>query len=87
VTQQALVAASYQRLDEHENAVKHYQLALAQDANDARNWIGLGISQENTAALEDALNSYRRAVELGGLNSRLRAFVAARSSTLEQVLN
>jgi len=86
-TQQALVAASYQRLDEHEEAVRHYQLSLAQDANNARNWIGLGISQENTAALAEALNSYQQAVKLGGLNSRLRAFVAARSSTLEQVLN
>jgi hypothetical protein len=86
-TQQALVAASYQRLDEHEDAVRHYQLSLAQDANNARNWIGLGISQENTAALAEALNSYQQAVKLGGLNSRLRAFVAARSSSLEQVLN
>jgi hypothetical protein len=86
-TQQALVAASYQRLDEHEDAVRHYQLSLAQDANNARNWIGLGISQENTAALAQALNSYQRAVKLGGLNSRLRAFIAARSSSLEQVLN
>ena len=87
VTQQALVAASYQRLDEHENAVKHYRLALAQDANNARNWIGLGISQEHTAALEAALDSYQRAVKLGGLNSRLRAFVDARRNTLSQVLN
>jgi Tfp pilus assembly protein PilF len=87
VNQQALVAASYQRLDEHQDAVKHYRLALAQNANNARNWIGLGISQEHTAALEEALNSYQRAVKLGGLNSRLRAFVDARSSTLSQVLN
>lgn len=87
VTQQALVAASYQRLDEHQDAIKHYQMALAQDTNNARNWIGLAISQENTAALEEALNSYRRAARLGGLNGRLRAFVASRSSALEQVLN
>ena len=87
VTQQALVAASYQRLDEHENAVRHYRLALAQDANNARNWIGLGISQEHTAALEEALDSYQRAVKLGGLNNRLRAFIATRSSALGQVLN
>ena len=85
--QQALVAASYQRLDEHEDAVKHYQLALAQDASNARNWIGLGISQENTAALEEALNSYQRAAKQGSLNSRLRAFIAGRSNALRQVLN
>ena len=85
--QQALVAASYQRLDEHEEAAKHYQLALAQDASSARNWIGLGISQENTAALEAALSSYQRAAALGGLNSRLRSFIASRSGALRQVLN
>ena len=85
--QQALVAASYQRLDEHEDAVKHYQLALAQDASNARNWIGLGISQENTAALEQALNSYQRAAKLGNLTSRLRAFTTGRSHALRQVLN
>jgi hypothetical protein len=85
--QQALVAASYQRLDEHEEAVKHYQLALAQDASIARNWIGLGISQEHTAALEAALNSYQRAAKLGSLNSRLRNFIASRSNALRQVLN
>jgi hypothetical protein len=85
--QQALVAASYQRLDEHEKAAKHYQLALAQDASNARNWIGLGISQENTAALEAALSSYQRAAKLGGLNSRLRSFIVSRSTALRQVLN
>ena len=87
VAQQSLVAASYQRLDKHRDAIKYYQMALAHDANNARNWIGLAISQENTAALEEALSSYRRAAALGGLNRRLRAFVASRSSTLEQVLN
>ena len=57
--QQALAAASHQRLDEHEEAVQYYGLALAQDATNARNWIGLGISQENTAAPRSALESYQ----------------------------
>jgi len=84
---QALVAASYQRLDEHESAVRHYQLALEQDAANAKNWIGLGISQEQTAALEGALHSYRQAAKLGNLNNRLQAFVDNKSRTLRQVLN
>jgi len=84
---QALVAASYQRLDEHESAVRHYQLALEQDAANAKNWIGLGISQEQTSALEDALYSYQRAAKLGNLNNRLQAFVDNKSRTLRQVLN
>ncbi len=85
--QQALVAASYQRLDEHEAAVSFYQRALKQDAANAKNWIGLGISQEHTAALEDALSSYQQALDLGTLNTRLQAFVDKRSDTLRQVLN
>jgi len=85
--QQALVAASYQRLDEHADAIRHYQLALKQDSSNAKNWIGLGISQEHSTKLEAALESYQRAIQLGNLNSRLQAFVNQRSSTLRQVLN
>ncbi len=85
--QLALVAASHQRLDEHDDAVRHYLLALEQDAGNAHNWVGLGISQEHTAALEDALNSYQRAGRLGGLNDRLQAFIIQRSDTLRKVLN
>ena len=85
--QQALVAASYQRLDEHERAIRHYQLALEQDATNAKNWIGLGISQEHTAAFDGALNSYQRAAKLGNLNSRLQAFVDKKRRALAQVLN
>jgi hypothetical protein len=86
-SQLALVAASYQRLDEHENAVRHYQQALKLDSTNARNWIGLGISQEHSATLEDALHSYRQAGKLGNLNQRLQAFVEKRTATLGQVLN
>jgi len=85
--QQALVAASYQRLDEHESAVRHYQLALEQDVANAKNWIGLGISQEQTAVLEGALYSYQQAANLGNLNNRLQAFVDKKRQTLRQVLN
>ncbi len=85
--QQALIAASYQRIDEHAAAVRHYRLALTREPANARNWIGLGISQEHTAALDDALRSYQRAEKLGGLSNRLRAFVDERSKGLKQVLN
>jgi tetratricopeptide (TPR) repeat protein len=85
--QQALLAASYQRLEEHDSAIRYYQLSLKQDSSNAKNWIGLGISQEHIAALEDALNSYQQAAKRGNLNNRLRAFIAKRSKTLRQVLN
>ena len=85
--QQALVAASYQRLDQHADAIRHYRLALQQDAGNAKNWVGLGISQEHSSELVSALDSYQRAGRLGTLNRRLRAFVDKRSDTLRQVLN
>lgn len=85
--QRALVAASYQRLDQHADAIRHYRLALQQDASNAKNWVGLGISQEHSSQLAAALDSYQRAGRLGTLNRRLRAFVDKRSDTLRQVLN
>ena len=85
--QQALVAASYQRLDEHADAIRYYRLALQQDATNAKNWIGLGISQEHSSELAAALDSYQRAGRLGTLNQRLQAFVDKRSATLRRVLN
>jgi len=84
---QALLAASYQRLDEHEAAIRHYQLALQQDAQNARNWVGLGISRDQNAEFAEALDAYQEASRLGGLNARLQAFVQRRSDNLRQVLN
>lgn len=85
--QQALLAASYQRLDEHVAAIRHYQLALQQDTQNARNWVGLGISQEQNAAFGAALDAYQEASRLGSLNARLQAFVVRRGEQLRKVLN
>ncbi len=87
VNQQSILAASYQRLDQHENAERYYTLALDQNVTNARNWIGLAISQEQNASLQDALDSYQTASNLGNLNSRLQAFVEKRSDNLNKVLN
>ena len=85
--QQALLAASYQRLDQHAEAMHYYKLALLQDGDNARNWIGLGISQEYSSALDDALASYQQAMKFGGLSARLQAFVETRSDRLKAVIN
>jgi tetratricopeptide (TPR) repeat protein len=87
VNQQSILAASYQRLDQHKNAERYYNLALKQNANNSRNWIGLAISQEHNSKLEAALDSYQTASNLGDLNSRLQSFAAKRSDTLKKVLN
>ena len=86
-TQLALLAASYQRLEQHQQAVRYYQQSLDKNGRQARIWIGLGISQEQTAQLEGALQSYRMATMLGNLNTRLQIFVGKRTRQLEQTLN
>ncbi len=86
-SQQALLAASYQRLDQHAEAMRYYKLALVQDSDNARNWIGLGISQEYSSAFVDALASYQQAMKFGGLSVRLQAFVETRSDKLKAVIN
>jgi len=85
--QHALIAASYQRLDQHQEAMLYYEQALLQDPQNARNWVGLGISQEYSSRHGEALASYQRAGRLGSLNERLRAFAAERSARLQQVVN
>lgn len=86
-TQLALLAASYQRLDQHQQAVRYFKQSLAMDRNKTKNWIALGISQEQTAQLQDALQSYRTASKFGNLNSRLQAFIEKRSKQIERALN
>ena len=85
--QLALLAASHQRLDQHVKAVEYYQQALGIDRRNAKNWIGLGISQEHTAQLKDALRSYRIAARLGNTNDRLDAFVEKRINQLAKAIN
>ena len=86
-TQLALFAASYQRLDQHQNAIDYYRQSLDKDGQQAKNWIGLGISQEHTAQLKDALRSYQIAARLGGINTRLQAFIEKRSDQLVKTIN
>ncbi len=85
--QLALVAASYQRLDQHENAVEFYRQSLKLNRQQAKSWIGLGISLEHNAHIEAALKSYQTAAKLGNLNERLIQFIEQRSQVLQRVLN
>ncbi len=86
-TQLALIAASYQRLDQHDKAADYYTQSLDKDGRQAKYWIGLGISQEHRAQLKQALRSYRIAAKLGGINARLQAFIEKRSDLLLKAIN
>lgn len=85
--QRALIAASYQRIDRHDKAIEHYYHSLKLNQQEARNWIGLGISLEHEAKLKKALQSYQTAARLGNINERLKQFVEQRSQLLKKVMN
>jgi len=85
--QLALIAASYQRLDQHAKAIEYYRQSLDKEERDAKNWIGLGISQEHMAQLKDALRSYRIAARLGNISARLQAFVEKRIGKLVKAIS
>jgi len=86
-TQLALIAASYQRLDQHDKAADYYTQSLDKDGRQAKYWIALGISQEHRTQLKQALRSYRIAAKLGGINARLQAFIEKRSDLLLKAIN
>lgn len=85
--QLALIAASYQRLDEHKQAIEYYRQSLKLDRQQARNWIGLGISLEHNGQSRLALQSYQTAAKLGNISQRLEQFIEQRSRLLAKVVN
>lgn len=73
-----LLAASYQRMDLHQQAIASYQKSLRQNAAQPRLWISLGISQQHQQQPEQALRSYQMAMRGGLDNEKLKAFVMQR---------
>ena len=85
--QLALMAASYQRIDQHDNAILYYQQSLELNRRQARSWIGLGISLEHKEQPKKALKSYQAAAGLGNINARLQQFIEQRTRILKRVIN
>lgn len=85
--QLALIAASYQRLDDNKQAIEYYRQSLKLDRVQARNWIGLGISLEHNGQSRLALQSYQTAAKLGNISQRLEQFIDQRIRLLAKVVN
>lgn len=77
----SLLAALYQQAGRHADAVRAYRDSIALRATDARAWLGLGISLEATkdAAASEA---YTRALQIGGLETRLIQYAHQRLAAL-----
>ena len=83
---QALVAAAYQRLQQHDKASEFFMRSLALDSQQPKNWISLAISQEQLSQSAEALNSYQMARRSGPVNQRLDEFIRQRIDTLGKVV-
>lgn len=79
---QAFVAALYQRLGRHTEAVERYRVALRLSAGVGAWWVGLGISQEALSREKDATESFHRAKGTGSLSPELVAYVDRRLKQL-----
>lgn len=81
---QSLLAALYQRQGRHGDAVAAYRRTVELRPNDARAWVGLGISLEVEKELDAARNSYQRARDLGDLPPALARHASQRLAQLAQ---
>jgi len=78
----AFVAALYQRLGRHTEAIEQYQVALRIASGMGAWWVGLGISQEASGQRKEAAESFRRAKASGILSADLVAYVDQRLKQL-----
>jgi MSHA biogenesis protein MshN len=75
---QAFIAAILQRLNRHEDAIDHYQIALQLSPNSGVWLMGLGISLQAEKRNDAARAAFRQAVDSHTLNADLQAYVTQR---------
>ncbi|MGC2519937.1 MAG: tetratricopeptide repeat protein [Burkholderiales bacterium] len=74
----AFVAALYQRLGRHKEAIGEYQIALRLAPSTGVWWVGMGISSQAAERPKDALDAFKRAKATGNLAPGLVTFVDQR---------
>ena len=74
----AFIAALFQRLGQHKEAIAYYQKALEMSPVSGLWLMGLGISMQADHQNEAALETYKRAIDSLSLSPELQAFVEQR---------
>ena len=78
----AFIAAVYQRLNQHNEAITHYQIAVMQMPNSGIWLMGLGVSLHEVQRNEEARSAFKNAIETHTLSAELQAFVEQRLKEL-----
>ncbi|MDH5511606.1 MAG: tetratricopeptide repeat protein [Gammaproteobacteria bacterium] len=74
----AFLAALYQRVGKHAEAIKTFNEAVTLNPQESRSWLGLGISLEATQDWEAAGTAYQRAIASGTLDDKLLKYARQR---------
>ncbi len=77
-----LLAALYQRSEQHARAVAAYRRVLAIVPDKAVWWMGMGISLEKLQRQDEAVQAYRRARATGGMSSQVNGYINSRLAAL-----
>ena len=81
----ALLAATYQRVNNHAKAIEIYLQLVKVRPEVGIWWLGLGISLEKSGKSKEALEAYQRAQKTGSLKSGLVKFTNNRVSALQEI--
>ena len=81
----ALLAATYQRVKNHEKAIEIYLRLLQTHQTAGVWWLGLAISLEKSGKNKEALEAYQRAQKTGNLKDGLVKFTNNRVSALSEI--
>lgn len=81
----ALLAATYQRIKNHNKAVEIYLKLVKMQPNAGVWWLGLAISLEKSEKSSEALEAYQRAQKTGNLKAGLVTFTNNRVSALKEI--
>lgn len=81
----ALLAATYQRVKNHEKAIGIYLKLVKVKASVGVWWLGLAISLEKSGKNKEALDAYQRAQKTGSLKAGLVKFTNNRVSALKEI--